>query len=62
MTEKQWTEVGAIADQEYVDFIRSDDDINGWSERVKELGYMTDEEAEKSGGWEKVFWEACEYV
>ena len=62
MTEKQWTEIGGIADQEFVDFFDGLVDINGWSKRVKELGYINDKDAEKLGGWEKVFWEACEYA
>lgn len=62
MTEKQWQEIGGVADQEYVDFIRGYPDINGWIEYVKELEYITEEEVEEIGGWEQVFWMACEWA
>jgi len=62
MTENQWIEIGGIADQEFVDFCDGQVNVKGWAERVKELGYLNDEDAGKLGGWEKIFWEACEYA
>jgi len=58
MTEKQWIEVGGIADYEFVDFGGNNHNIKGWTKRVKELGYLTDEEEAELGGWEDVFWNA----
>jgi len=63
MTLEQWEEIGGIADQEYVDFgSGGKHNIKGWSKIVKELGYMTDEDAKKFGSWEDVFWAACEWA
>lgn len=63
MTPKQWEQIGGLADQEYVDFdVPAHHDIEGWAKEVRKLGYITEEEVEEFGGWEALFFEACEWA
>ena len=63
MTDKQWEEIGGVADQQFVDWgMPASHDFDGWAEYVMGLGIITEEEVEKLGGWEKFFWEACEWA
>ena len=64
MTAKQWQEIGEMADREHVDFSSNENhDIKGWTKKVKKLRYISEKDVQKVfGGWEALFWEACEYA
>jgi hypothetical protein len=62
-SEEIWHEIGGIADYEFVDFSgEGEDDVDGFKNRIEDLGYFTSEEIIKLGGWKNIMMIACEFA